>query len=144
MVAYLIYTGPIVRLADLLSWIQYFNRRAYAVSKLWVFQDTVQKKVDDFRSKLVLEGPVCGFHVRRGDKINVEARLVNVTEYLKAAVVSSVPCKTCFIASDDLESEIPNFASALPEFFPDCSIQYIPASGDSKLHGHSQGDFVRR
>lgn len=48
------------------------------VRKLWKFQDAVQQQVDAWKAQLQLSdpsnGPVCGFHVRRGDKVSIFTR----------------------------------------------------------------------
>jgi hypothetical protein len=43
------------------------------VRKLWKLQDAVQQQVDAWKAQLQFRDPsngsVCGFHVRRGDKV---------------------------------------------------------------------------
>jgi len=44
----------------------WYDMKTYAVSKLWVLQDSVKSVVEKRRSSLGhMKGPVCGFHLRR-------------------------------------------------------------------------------
>jgi len=106
----------------------YFDMKAYAIKKLWVLQDHVQKQIDEWKKDLVLEGPVCGFHLRRGDKVEggmAEAREEEMSHYFQLALDSGIDCKTCFIASDNITGAVHDATITVGDFFPDCNIQSL-------------------
>ncbi|EDV29440.1 uncharacterized protein TRIADDRAFT_49632 [Trichoplax adhaerens] len=73
------------------------------------WQSTTQNFIDDKKKELKFDKPIVGIHVRRTDKINSEAALHNIEEYMvhveeyyqKLKRTTKVPVKRVFIATDE-------------------------------------------
>lgn len=120
----------------------YFDLHAYALRQLWNLRDDVQGKVDDMTKGLELDGTVCGFHVRRGDKF-MEARLRNVEDYLSKAKSLGLQCDTCYFASDNIRGVMAEVQEKIHEYFPSAKTQFIDAAPVSEK-GHEWYIFSHR
>jgi len=101
------------------------HRKAYAASKFLVPNQETQRKIDDIVSTVTLEEPVCGFHLRRGDKLLGEAKKQPTEKYLELAKSSGLQCKTCFIASDEIVGAVADVKQIIGTYFPECNIQHL-------------------
>lgn len=99
----------------------HFDLKAYALRRLWVLQDNIKAEVDRRVSTLDLSPPLCGFHVRRGDKV-VEAPPQPLERYLEIAQRSWLRCRTCFFASDDLNGTLAEARAELGRYLPGCRV----------------------
>jgi len=118
-------------------------RKAYAVSKLWVLTDNTRKEVDRLTSGVHLEGPVCGFHIRMGDK-KTEVPSQEITSYLQLANSTGVECNTCFIASDYIDGALAAMQGAIGGFYPNCTLQYIREPPMAEDYGYDSSRFYNR
>lgn len=103
----------------------YFDVVAYAAKEMWKVRDEVKEEVDEAIEKLQLEGAVCGFHIRRGDKVTEVEELAAIEDYLAQAKLYGQHCDTCFIASDDLPHVLDELQSKIGQYLPNCKIQYV-------------------
>lgn len=78
-------------------------------SYLFRFQPEMQKIADEAMDKLRFEKPIIGVHIRRSDKLIVEAKFHGLDEYMKHVkdyydqleMIEKVHVRRVFIASDD-------------------------------------------
>lgn len=106
-------SGPIIGGKEL-DWLAL---KAHSTRKFWTFTPETQSKID-FRTQqldiqllsatdpmvhspgMVLSRPLCGIHIRRGDKVGSEAAEVSLSKYLDALREMNVSCQSYFLASD--------------------------------------------
>lgn len=106
-------TGPIIGGKEL-DWLAL---KAYSTRKLWAFTPATQAKINRRTQQLDIQllnatdqmthspgkvppRPLCGIHIRRGDKIGGEAAEVSLPKYLGAFEEMNVSCQSYFVASD--------------------------------------------
>lgn len=121
---------------------RYFDVHAYALKQLWNLRDDVQEKVDELTKGLKLDGTVCGFHVRRGDKA-MEARRLDVKDYLSMAKTLDLQCDTCYFASDNIRGVMAEVEEIIPQYFPSTKTQFIDIAPVSE-EGHEWYIFSHR
>ncbi len=71
---------------------------------------------------------MCGFHVRRGDKVSgglAEAEKEDIVKYFIEAQKSGLKCDTCFFSSDDMVGVHEEVNSKINEYLPGCKIRTI-------------------
>lgn len=114
-------------LSDFMTLNQYISFLVFypgkAIKQLWNLKDDVQRQVNAWIDTLGLEGTVCGFHVRRGDKVSggtAEALKQDIPSYLIQAQRSGLKCDTCFFSSDDMSGVLEEVNSYLV-----CILVYI-------------------
>ena len=106
-------TGPIIGGKEL-DWLAL---KAYSARKTWAFTPATQVKINCRTQQLDIQllnaadqmihslkmaptRPLCGIHIRRGDKIGGEAAEVFLPKYLDAFQEMNVSCQSYFLASD--------------------------------------------
>lgn len=116
----------------------YFDVGAYAAKQMWKLREDVKAEVNEVSKDVQLAGTVCGFHIRRGDKINEVEKFASIEDYLAQAKFYGKQCDTCFITSDDLPHELDEFKSKTS-----CKIQYINSTALTS-QGFSQSRYNKR
>ena len=128
------------------NYYDYFDLEAYCVKKLWILTDSVQKIIDNWIADLGLQGSICAFHVRRGDKVSgrtQEAASQPVEKYLAEAKAANVRCNTCFFSSDTIEPVMHEVNQTIGGYFPACQVKYM-ASTPLTEGGYSLNNFMDR
>lgn len=98
------------------------------MKQLWNLKDDVQQVVDKWIDDLQLEGTVCGFHIRRGDKVAggmAEATFQEIDKYFTIAKHSGLQCETCFFSSDNMTGVMVDVNRKINDYFPECKIRNI-------------------
>lgn len=73
-----------------------------AIKEMYIFNDTIIKKIDEIVVELQLEyRKYDAIFIRRGDKLTWESKYIPIEKYIETILKKNPDCKTIFLQTDD-------------------------------------------